>query len=102
MAEIKLGPVPQVGASAIRVITAAPAGPARAVPASTNGATTSTTEGAPGASATQALDAGGPPVDAERVQSIRRAIEHGSYPLIPARVGDAMIAAGIMLRSPQA
>ncbi len=46
-----------------------------------------------------ALDPGQPPVDAERVAVIRRAVETGTYPMIPARVADAMIAAGLLLRN---
>lgn len=45
------------------------------------------------------LDAGPMPVDVERVGEIRRAIELGTYPLVPARVADAMIAAGLLLRT---
>ena len=45
------------------------------------------------------LDVGPMPVNAERVDEIRRAIESGRYPLVPARVADAMIAAGLLLRS---
>ncbi len=45
------------------------------------------------------LDPGQPPVDSGRVAEIRRAIERGSYPVIPMRVTDAMIAAGMLLRS---
>lgn len=48
-----------------------------------------------------ALDPGPAPVDAERVTQIRKAIETGSYPVIPMRVADAMIAAGMLLRSGQ-
>lgn len=48
---------------------------------------------------TEALDAGAPPVDAERVKMIREAVEAGTYPLVPAKIADAMIAAGVMLRS---
>lgn len=48
-----------------------------------------------------ALDPGAAPVDAERVSVIRKAIEQGSYPVIPMRVADAMIAAGMLLRSGQ-
>lgn len=44
---------------------------------------------------------GEPPVDAERVTEIRRAIERGTYPIVPARVADAMIAAGLLLRHGQ-
>lgn len=45
------------------------------------------------------LDPGAAPIDAERVEMIREAIEKGSYPVVPARIADAMIAAGILLRS---
>ena len=45
------------------------------------------------------LDPGPPPVDTDRVHEIRRAIEQGTYPIVPARVADAMIAAGLLLRS---
>ena len=45
------------------------------------------------------LDVGPMPVNAERVGEIRRAIESGKYPLVPARVADAMIAAGFLLRT---
>ena len=46
-----------------------------------------------------ALDAGAPPVDFDRIAEIRKAIERGHYPVIPMRVADAMIAAGLLLRS---
>ncbi len=47
-----------------------------------------------------ALDAGSvAPVDVERVKDIRQAIEKGNYPLVPARIADAMIAAGMLLRT---
>jgi len=46
-----------------------------------------------------ALDPGAAPVDAERVQVIRHAIESGSYPVIPTKIADAMIAAGLLLRA---
>lgn len=49
-----------------------------------------------------ALDGGSSaPVDAQRVQVIRRAIETNSYPIIPTRIADAMIAAGMLLRTSQ-
>ena len=53
--------------------------------------------GAP--SASHALDPGAPPVDAQRVSEIRKAVENGTYPVVPARIADAMIAAGFLLRS---
>lgn len=60
---------------------------------------------APGASAaaayqrSDALDPGAAPVDMERVQVIRHAIESGTYPVIPTKIADAMIAAGLLLRA---
>ncbi len=47
----------------------------------------------------QALDAEQPPVDTNRVSEIRKAIETGDYPLLPQEIGDAMIAAGMLLRT---
>ena len=44
-----------------------------------------------------ALDPGRPPVDDNRVSEIRNAIQKGTYPLLPTKVADAMIAAGLML-----
>ena len=46
-----------------------------------------------------AMEAGAPPVDFDRIAEIRNAIERGHYPVIPMRVADAMIAAGLLLRS---
>jgi negative regulator of flagellin synthesis FlgM len=48
-----------------------------------------------------AVKAGSAPVDAERVATIRHAIETGKYPILPTRIADAMIAAGMLLRTPQ-
>ena len=39
------------------------------------------------------------PVDIQRVAEIRKAIEDGRYPVLPVRVADAMIAAGLLLRT---
>ena len=39
------------------------------------------------------------PVDAARVEEIRKAVEQGTYPVLPARIADAMIAAGHLLRT---
>ncbi|PLK27656.1 flagellar biosynthesis anti-sigma factor FlgM [Novosphingobium sp. TH158] len=49
----------------------------------------------------EALDPGPVPVDTERVSQVRKAIESGSYPLVPAKIADAIIAAGLLLRSPK-
>jgi len=44
------------------------------------------------------VSAGDPPVDVERVAQIRKAVENGTYPIMPARIADEMIAAGFLLR----
>ena len=47
-----------------------------------------------------ALDPGEtPPMDADRVSTIRHAIETDTYPVLPFKVADAMIAAGLLLRN---
>lgn len=48
-----------------------------------------------------ALSPGAAPVDVERVDMIRKAVEKGTYPVVPAKIADAMIAAGVLLRSPK-
>ena len=45
------------------------------------------------------VEAGEPQVDTARVAEIAKAIEQDRYPVVPMRVADAMIAAGILLRS---
>jgi negative regulator of flagellin synthesis FlgM len=56
----------------------------------------------PAIATSEALDPGKEPVDIDRVAQIRKAVESGSYPLVPARIADAMIAAGMFLRSSKA
>lgn len=38
------------------------------------------------------------PVDHDRVAEIRKAVEQGRYPVLPAKIADAMIAAGYLLK----
>ncbi|MEQ5788052.1 flagellar biosynthesis anti-sigma factor FlgM [Erythrobacter sp. NFXS35] len=47
-----------------------------------------------------AADPATPPIDAERVQQIRAALQDGSYPLVPTQIVDAMIAAQISFALP--
>lgn len=56
---------------------------------------------APQVETSDAVKAGAAPVDQERVQTIRHAIETGTYPVLPMKIADAMIAAGMLLRSPK-
>jgi negative regulator of flagellin synthesis FlgM len=51
------------------------------------------------AATSSALDPGEAPVDVERVALVRKAVESGTYPLVPAKVADAIIAAGLLLRA---
>ncbi|MEL7691688.1 flagellar biosynthesis anti-sigma factor FlgM [Citromicrobium bathyomarinum] len=49
-----------------------------------------------GMSAVSAVNAGdAAPVDGDRVAQIRKAIEDGTYPLIPNEIADGIIAAGL-------
>ncbi len=48
-----------------------------------------------------ALDPGLVPVDTDRVSMIRKAVETGNYPVVPAKIADAVIAAGLLLRTSQ-
>lgn len=49
----------------------------------------------------EGIDTGPPPIDTERVAEIRDAIESGTYPILPQKIGDAMVAAGMLLRIAQ-
>ena len=50
---------------------------------------------------TTSAAAGEPPVETDRVNAIRKAIQSGNYPLVPTKIADAMIAAGMILRISQ-
>ncbi|TAD82461.1 MAG: flagellar biosynthesis anti-sigma factor FlgM [Sphingomonadales bacterium] len=87
------------GVSAPRAMTASD----RAQTEARSRAATSTSGASPGVSVEidgRAADAI-PPVDAERVAQIRNALRNGSYPLVPARIADAMIAAQVSLSLPE-
>jgi len=91
------GPIVETGA--LREVGSAdhPAAPQSGVAAAAAGIAAP----APAVVTSAALDAGAVPVDQARVAAIRRAIETNSYPVIPTRIGDAMIAAGMLLRMPK-
>jgi negative regulator of flagellin synthesis FlgM len=83
------------GVGLIDARTVRSASGARDAPAAAAGASTQATTFQP----SEALDPGPAPVDGERVAVIRRAIEAGNYPVIPTKIADAMIAAGLLLRA---
>lgn len=86
----------------IRVASASEISALRAVGSSDSGATPMPTSSvavpASPVMTSTVLNAGGVPVDQTRVATIKKAIETNSYPISPARIGDAMIAAGMLLR----
>ena len=98
MPSVELNKLPGVSmARAVTVSDRAQIEPrARAATAGHSGAT-------PGISleVTAAGEAASPPVDAERVAQIRDALRDGSYPLVPTRIADAMIAAQVSLSLPE-
>lgn len=47
------------------------------------------------------VDPATPPIDPERVQQIRQALRDGSYPLVPTKIVDAMIAAQVSFAIPE-
>lgn len=89
MPPIELGPTRPIGAIDTRIARQAGGSPEHTGKAG---------EPAPTAQLSDALDPGAPPVDGERVQLIRKAVEQGTYPIVPARIADAIIAAGLLLR----
>ena len=112
MPPIELGPVSPPAARAVsavetRPVTASPGTAKPAAPKAETGTPVANATARSHASANSAmrrsaaLDAGPPPVDFERIAQIRKAIERGHYPVVPMRVADAMIAAGMLLRSGQ-
>lgn len=95
MPPIELGPLRPIGAVDARLARAADSrtgtSPRAEAPSSSSPVVQS--------EALAALDPGQPPVNAERVAQVRKAVESGTYPLVPATVADAIIAAGVILRS---
>jgi negative regulator of flagellin synthesis FlgM len=89
MPPIELGPARPIGAVDVRIAR------------QSGGLREHTTRGDEPTSAvalSDALDPGEAPVDTDRVQMIRKAVEAGQYPVVPAKIADAMIAAGLLLR----
>lgn len=95
MPPIEFGPTGPQPARAVGAVEARNVRPGAGQPERQPAATSD----APTVLRSDALDPGAPPVDAERVLEIRKAIDQGNYPVIPMRVADAMIAAGMLLRS---
>ncbi len=84
-------------ASAPRAVTASDRAQIEARPALSTTSALASPSAASGISleVSAASAAATPPVDAERVAQIRSALRDGSYPLVPAKIVDAMIAAQV-------
>ncbi len=72
-------------------------------PAAARAATTAPSAQEPGVAIEvgTAVDSSKPPFDNERVQEIRDALRDGSYPLVPTKIADAMIAARLSFGMPK-
>jgi len=92
--QFDINPARAVAASAPVAAATSTPGASDATPATTTAPAASTTSAVSGT-----LGTGGATVNADRVAAISKAIKHGDYPLIPTKIGDAMIAAGVMLRT---
>lgn len=93
MPPIEIGPTRPVGAVQVKT----PVLEAATVPAKVETPAKATSSTA--VETSDAVKAGSAPVDAERVAQIRHAIQTGTYPVLPTKIADAMIAAGLLLRS---
>lgn len=89
MPPIELGPTRPIGAVDVRVARQAGG---RIGSSGQAGQSTSAV------ALSDAVDPGQAPVDTDRVAVIRKAVETGQYPVVPAKIADAMIAAGMLLR----
>ncbi len=88
-----IGSGPVLETAAVRAVGSADTGAAQQ-PATQGSVGTPTVPVAIGS----VLDAGAAPIDQDRVATIRKAIADNNYPLVPTKIGDAMIAAGMLLR----
>lgn len=98
MSPIEMGPLRPAGAVDARTVRTAGGAPEGTAPTQRRPAAPASA--APAVERSDALSGGTPPVNSERVAVIRKAIETGSYPVIPTTVADAIIAAGLLLRNP--
>lgn len=92
MPPIEMGPARPIGAVDVRI--ARQAGGFRETAKSAG-------EQAPTVALSDAVDPGEAPVDTDRVQTIKKAVETGQYPVLPVKIADAMIAAGYLLTKGQ-
>lgn len=94
MSSFEIGATRPVGAVQMNTVQPASQGAAPASPAPV----TSVTSGTAPVETSPGISAGTVPVDQSRVAEIRAAVQNGTYPMIPTKISDAMIAAGVLLQ----
>lgn len=99
MPPIEVGSAPRIAAVDTRLPRVADTNTVSTVAPAAKAQATSQVSAAPAVETSKALDPGAAPVDTDRVALIRKAVESGQYPVVPAKIADAMIAAGMLLRS---
>lgn len=97
MPSIELSKLPSV--SAVRAVTTA--GERAQIEARTRPAASTPVTSGISVEVARDSEMQSPPVDAERVTQIKAALRDGSYPLVPAKIVDAMIAAQVSLSLPE-
>jgi negative regulator of flagellin synthesis FlgM len=102
-ANIEVAAALQVGATDPRQTTTLDANTSLAQGTQSTSTTTTTTgsTAAPAVVTDTTSAAGAIPQDSDRVAAIKKAIEQGQYPIVPTKIGDAMIAASMLWRSPK-
>ncbi|WDA42000.1 flagellar biosynthesis anti-sigma factor FlgM [Erythrobacter sp. BLCC-B19] len=98
MSSVELSKLP--GIAAPRALSASDRAQIEARPRATAAAPSPGTPGGISVEVTGGPETLGPPIDADRVQQIREALRDGSYPLVPTKIADAMIAAQVSLALP--
>lgn len=83
------------GIGPVRALSDSDRTPAAARPASPLAAATAKPGVAVEVGTVGEVDLASPPVDADRVEKIRTALRDGTYPLVPTKIADAMIAAQV-------
>ena len=76
----------------------APAAPAAQAPSTAQVASAQVSSAAQ-SMVSNSTSAGSPPVDSDRTSAIKAAIKSGTYPILPTKISDAMIAASLILRN---
>ena len=102
MSSFEIGASRPVGAVQLNTVQPAAPGAAATDIAPTagpaTGPTSAATSATPQVETSLAASAGAVPVDQSRVAQIREAIQNGTYPVFPAKISDAMIAASVLLQ----